>query len=112
MALTLDVRHWLTASGEPVPRLRRQVLRIARLIEYGGPLDVGQLRTTLVECSRRPGRKPCLGLLEVVKFSAGHIDAICPVCEEERIYVSGWEGTAWAKGPAAPVDVGAVQVGD
>jgi hypothetical protein len=39
--LIVDPHHWLDENGDlPVdnPRLRRQVLRVARLIEYGGPL--------------------------------------------------------------------------
>lgn len=39
--LVVDPWHWLTEDGhfpDNNMRLRRQILRIARLIEYGGPL--------------------------------------------------------------------------
>ena len=46
MKLTVDPRHWLDKNGniplEPA-RLRRNMLRIARIIEYGGPLKSGTM---------------------------------------------------------------------
>ena len=105
MTLVVDIRHWLDANGDPDPRLRRQVLRIARLIEYGGPLEPGQTRETLIECTRRPGQKSCLGLLWVAKTGDGRIDAFCRVCGQERIYVSGWQDTDWATRPMEPVTI-------
>jgi hypothetical protein len=42
MVLIVDIRDWIDEHGMPVPALRRRVLRIARLIEYGGPLEKGQ----------------------------------------------------------------------
>lgn len=104
MVASIDIRHWLTDSGNPHPNVRRPALRVARLIEYGGLLEPGQMRETLIECSRRPGRKPCEGLLWVVKTDDGHIEAFCQVCKQERIYISGWEDTEWADGPMEPVD--------
>ena len=103
MVLVVDIRHWLDDTGNPARPVRRQALRIARLIEYGGPLAPGYTRETLVECSRRPGRAPCEGLLWVVKTEAALIEAICRVCEQERILISGWQHTDWAAGPMEPV---------
>jgi hypothetical protein len=51
--LVVDPWHWLTEDGEFVvdnPRLYRRMLRIARFIEYGGPLKEDETRETLVEC--------------------------------------------------------------
>jgi len=106
MVMSVDIRHWLSESGQPHPKVRRQALRVARLIESGGPLEAGQMRETLVECSRRPGRRPCEGLLWVVKAADGRIEALCRICRQEMIYVSGWEDTEWADGMMEPVDVG------
>lgn len=104
MALSVDIRHWLTESGEPHPDVRRPALRIARLIEYGGPLKPGQMRETLVECSRRPRRRACEGLLWVLKSDDGvHIEAFCRICKQEHIRISGWEETEWADGAMEPV---------
>ena len=68
--LVVDIRHWLDDAGQlpegPV-RLRQQALRIARLIEYAATLRPKTMGETPVECSRRPGRKRCMGLLWVEK---------------------------------------------
>ena len=103
MTRVIDIRHWLDEKGDPHPRLRSQVLRVARLIEYGGPLAIGHVRETLVECSRRPGRKPCLGLLWVVKTERGTLDALCYTCESDHVVISGWQDTQWADGPMEPL---------
>jgi hypothetical protein len=105
MALIVDIRHWLDERGE-LPqdnlRVRRQALRIAQLIEAGGPLDSGQIRETLVACSSRPNRKPCLGLLWIEKSQDERICAYCLVCQREEIFISGWQETRWARGPMEP----------
>jgi hypothetical protein len=103
MAQEINIQHWLDASGDPVPTLRRQVLRIARLIEYGGQLEVGQIRGTLVECSRRVERRACQGLLWVGKIDPATIEAVCMSCRREHLLVSGWEDTEWASGPMEPL---------
>jgi hypothetical protein len=103
--MVVDIRHWLDEAGQPAGPVRRQALRIARLIEYGGPLQARQFRQTLVECSRRVQRKPCEGLLWVEKQQDGRIVAFCRMCEKEEIYISGWEETEWADGPMEPFSV-------
>lgn len=105
MVCVVDIRDWLLPNGQPHPRLRRQVLRHAQLIEYGAPLSPGYTRETLVQCSRRPGRKPCPGLLWVFKLDDGTIEAACVTCKDEQIFISGWEHTLWAEGPMEPVRV-------
>lgn len=108
MKLTVDPRHWLDKNGniplEPA-RLRRNMLRIARIIEYGGPLKPDTMLETLIECSRKPKRKQCPGLLWVEKLPSHAIAAHCPICKQEEIYVHDWETTEWADGPMDPVPV-------
>jgi hypothetical protein len=101
----VDIRDWLEPNGDPHPRLRRQALRMARLIEYGGPLQQGQMRETLVECSRRSKRRPCPGLLWVTKGAEDTIEAHCALCRNEEVYISGWQETIWAEGPMEPVSL-------
>lgn len=103
MTYVIDIRHWLDESGRPARPVRRQALRVARLIEYGGPLEVGYTRETLVECSRRINRQPCEGLLWVVKVDLATIEATCLVCRRELLVIRGWELTEWANGPMEPV---------
>lgn len=104
MQLSVDIRDWLNDHDEPATsELRPRVLRIARLIEYGGPLKPGETRLTLVECSRRPGRKACEGLLWVTKTDDDYLVATCPTCEDESITISGWQDTLYAAGPPEPL---------
>jgi hypothetical protein len=103
MVLVVDIRHWLLPNGDAHPSLRTRVLRIARLIEYGGPLPPRHARETLVECSRRPRRKQCPGLLWVAKLDNGALEAHCELCNDETIHISGWDETIWAEGPMPPV---------
>lgn len=106
--LVVDVNHWLDQDGSlPTEdkKLRRRVLRIVRLIEYGGPLERHQTRETLVECRRRPLGKPCVGFLWVVKTERDNIHAYCPVCDHEEASISGWQHTIWAYGAMPPVNL-------
>lgn len=103
MTRVINIQHWLDENGEPARPVRRQALRVARLIEYGGPLEVGHARATLVECSRRVERRPCEGLLWVLKKETGTIDAFCVSCRREHLQIWGWELTEWAAGPMEPL---------
>ena len=103
MHLSVNIRDWLDEHDEPAtPALRSKVLRIARLIEYGGTLERGEMRITLVECSRRPGRKPCEGLLFVTKTEDDLLFAVCPICKNDSITISGWQDTLYADGQPQP----------
>ena len=101
--LSVDIRHWLDEYGEPAQHVRRKALWIARMIEYGGPLERNQARETLIECTMRPKRRACQGLLWVAKTADDRIDAWCPRCEQLNVLVSGWELTIWAEGPMEQV---------
>lgn len=84
------------------------MLRIARFIEYGGPLAKLETRETLVECQRRPKGKPCVGLMWVIKTDEDATLAQCMVCKTDEVYVHNWQRTEWAGGmmEAVPVDLG------
>jgi hypothetical protein len=105
--LVVDVHHWLEKGELPHHdlRLRRKVLRIARFIEYGGPLDVRESRETLMECKRRLGGKPCPGLMWVSKRGAPEFEiaAYCIVCREQEAAIYNWADTDWADGMMEPV---------
>jgi hypothetical protein len=103
MHLVVDIRHWLDEDGSPISRLRGRVLRLARLIEYGGPLQIGEEQLTLVECCARPHRQPCEGFLWVTKREDNSLEAWCTRCEAESIVITGWEETDWADGPPLPL---------
>jgi len=61
--LVVDPWHGLHRDGTFLTadaRLYRRMLRIARFIEYGGPLKQGETRKTLLDCNRRARGKRCL----------------------------------------------------
>jgi hypothetical protein len=102
----VNPRHWLDAGALPAePRLRKQALRVAQCIEYGGPLARGQARETLIPCRRKLEKKTCPGLLWVIKQADDAIHAYCQVCDGDEYLIYEWEDTDWADGPMEPVDV-------
>lgn len=103
--IIVDPWHWMTEDGEipDIPKLRNNLLRVATLIEYGGPLPVMHGRETLVPCRRRPNGKACTWLLFVVKEEDHHLFAYCPECRSEEYLISNWQSTPWAEGQMEPV---------
>lgn len=106
--LIVDMRDWIDDYGD-VPlkpaRFRRNALRVAQLIEYGGPLKVGETRETLVQCTKRPKGEPCPGLMWVAKQEDKRIYAYCIHCHQNEVVIAGWEETIWAEGMMEPVPV-------
>ena len=108
--LVVDPWDWLTEDGDFLvdnPRLYRRMLRIARLIEYGGELQKNETRETLIECKRRPGGKACLGLMWVVKTADDAILTHCMACKTEEALIHNWQETEGAEGmmEAVPVNL-------
>ncbi len=103
--LVVDPWHWLNEDGSlPThePRLHRQILRVVQLIEAGGPLPKLHTRETTLPCLKRPGRKPCLGLVWVIKTEDDAIHAFCPSCRSDEAMIQNWQQTLWADGPMDP----------
>jgi hypothetical protein len=101
----VDIRDWLKTDGslpDGPPPLRRNALRVASFIEYGGPLGPFDGRETLLACKRRLRRKPCPGLMWVMKRDDDRIEAFCFVCKKTEVIISGWQETEWAEGPMEP----------
>jgi hypothetical protein len=102
----VDPWEWLDKDGNPPvdnPRRRRLILRVARFIEYGGPLESGDGRETLLECRQRPRGNGCQGLLWVHKAEDDTIFVFCRVCGKDEAAVHNWQHTEWAAGMMQPV---------
>jgi hypothetical protein len=79
------------------------MLRIARFIEYGGPLKKNETRETLIECKRRPKGRACVGLMWVAKTDDDAVIAHCVLCRNEEAFIHNWQETEWANGMMEPV---------
>jgi len=104
--LVVDPTQLLAPDGQIAksdPRKFDITLRIARFIEYGGPLRKMESRETLVECKRRVKNKRCLGLMTVFKAEDGGILAHCSTCQDYEAYIQNWQDTPWAGGMKKPV---------
>lgn len=104
----VDIRQWpwLENGKFPAQNSRlRPVLRIARFIEYGGPLRPLEGRETLMECVRHRGRHTCPGFMWVVKRRDDQLAVFCATCHRTEVIIAGWERTAWANGPMRPIRV-------
>jgi hypothetical protein len=103
--LVVDPWHWLNDDGSlpaEKPELYRRALRVARFIEYGGTLQPGEGRETLVQCHKRPGRKRCPGLMWVTKTEGDGIVAFCMACKNDEMLIHNWQETEWADGMMEP----------
>jgi len=105
--LVVDPWHWLDPGGSfpRHSRVRRQIIGVAKLIEYAGPLNPGERRETLVECFRPGGEPKCDGLLWVTKDHDDALWAVCDECGNDVAMVQNWQGTRRAKGLSPPMDV-------
>ena len=106
--LVVDPWDWLDKEGyflRDNPRLYRRMLRIARFIEYGGPLKKNETRETLIECKKRPKAKPCVGLMWVDKTDDDGILAHCVVCKTDEAFIHNWQETEWADGMMGAVAI-------
>lgn len=104
--LIVNPWHWMSEDEwfpDDNPRLRRKLLRIARLIEYGAELEPLQTRLTLVECTKRKDKKRCSGFLVVQKQPDDTLYAECMTCRKDQIIITDWQSTLWGLGFASTI---------
>jgi hypothetical protein len=88
-----DLRHFLDIPDDAPASARRMAEHLAGIVEAGTTSPVGEPTVTSIRCTRRPGRRPCAGLIEVVRLEVpASIEWWCPICGDEGV-VSGWEGS-------------------
>ena len=103
-AWVVNMTHFLDRDGK-VGRLPAPARRLA---DYFGsivssacshPAEIPIL--TGIKCRRRPGRKPCSGLIvALIDPETGEIHWECSVCHDHGV-ISGWKGSPWDKRSAA-----------
>jgi hypothetical protein len=91
---SVHLPHLLAADGTLAP-LTGRGLRLAtywtEIVAQASNYDA----PTTLRCRRRPGRRPCGGLLTIF-FDVDTFDVLwfCPVCNDEG-RISGWQGSFW-----------------
>ncbi len=94
-----DMRHFLDEDGNPVD-LNPQVDRLYRyfLDIIGGVITEpeGAVVRTGVKCRRRPGRRPCPGVIDAVweYEDGGQVTWECPKCGDNG-HISGIPDSLW-----------------
>jgi hypothetical protein len=107
MTKVVNPWHFLDEDGgfPDDPAARSRAIRIAQCIEYGGNLQRGHSRETLIQCRRRPDGAACPGLLHVLKQKDDAILVFCVICEVDEYLIYEWEDTLWAEGQMEPIDI-------
>lgn len=94
---SVSLRDYLAPNGTLAalsPRGLRLAMYWTQIVAQASNYD----EPTTLRCRRRPGRKPCAGLLTIF-FDVDNNDVLwfCPVCQDEG-RISGWEDTFWDNG--------------
>ncbi len=86
-----DLEHFLDLPADASGPAQRLANRLGRIVSAATAGDVGELWTTAIRCERRPSRRPCAGLLEVVRAEPdAAIRWWCNGCDDEGV-ITGWE---------------------
>lgn len=93
-----DLSHFLDETGGiapskgPARRLAEHLTAIVSMISRPEIIPPPEFN---VPCRRRPGRKPCTGMIEA-DLDPETEDVVwwCPVCGDNG-YISNWKGTRW-----------------
>ena len=93
-----DITHFLSDSGSIAPEsgpARKLAEHIAAIVAES-TAALGDIEGyEKVSCRRRPGRRPCQGLIDSwIDPETGSIYWECPNCGDNG-FISNWEGTLW-----------------
>ncbi len=90
-----DLRHFLDLPDDVPGPARRMAERLALIVRAATAGDAGGEWVTALTCNRRPGRRPCLGHLAVLRTDVPPSIAWgCTSCGDEGV-ISGWEGSPY-----------------
>lgn len=94
----VDLNHFLDEEGAIAPPKgpgRRLAEHIVSIVSMTSQPEIIPSPEYQVRCRRRPGRKPCTGLIEVdLDPETEDIVWWCPICRDNG-YIRNWKGTMW-----------------
>jgi len=102
----VSLEHMLDEDGNiaaPKGPARRLAEHITAIVAMASRPELIPLSEYQVRCRRRPGRKPCPGIIEA-EFDPDDRRIIwwCPVCDDCG-YISNWQGSMWDLSDAGEV---------
>lgn len=88
----LDESGAIAVSTGPARKLAEHITAIVAMASRP---EIIPLQEYQVRCRRRPGRKPCPGIIEA-DFDPEDERIVwwCPVCEDNG-FISNWKGSMW-----------------
>ncbi|HQZ33430.1 MAG TPA: hypothetical protein PK020_03345 [Ilumatobacteraceae bacterium] len=90
--LVADLRHFLDMPDDaPVPATRLG-LQLSAIVRAASARPTVSGARSAIGCTRRPGRRPCEGLIMVFRRTNGEIAWSCDACGDEGV-IHGWEGS-------------------
>ena len=94
----VDLTHFLNEDGliePPNGPARRLAEHMAAIVSLASRPETSAYSDFPVRCRRRPGRKPCTGMIETdLDQQTDKIEWWCPVCDDNG-YISNWKGSFW-----------------
>ena len=90
VVLVSDLRHYDDVDGTTPPATVRLAGQLRAIVRAASCRPIGFGSVTAVECTRRPGRRPCVGYIMVFHRRNGTIAWSCDTCGDEGEIV-GWQ---------------------
>jgi len=94
----VDLNHFLDEDGGISPATgsaRRLAEHFVAIVSMASRPEIIPPLEYQVRCRRRPGRKPCTGVIEAdLDPETEDIVWWCPICRDTG-YISNWKGTIW-----------------
>ena len=103
MAWVTDLTHFLDEKGKfPHPALpgpaRRLGGHLLSIVAAATEQPPSRGQEAGINCRRRPGRRPCPGIITYRILVDTRVNWACPRCGDNG-FISNWQGTSWDRSP-------------
>jgi len=93
-----DLTHFLDETGGFPPNIpgpaRRLGEYLASIVAAATTEHGSRDQSTVIQCRRRPGRRPCPGVIRYKILSDTRVNWACSHCDDNG-FIANWQGTAW-----------------